>query len=140
MIGTRTLTAGACLAAGFAIWTCAPTQSLCDVCALAIYLELHPESPSDRYTLAVAPGPAIPSSDPPQSDSIFRINGGPGVYRLRVVRNGTDTLPALQIMVLETGGDGCFMNNTVSLELRIEQDSAGTRHPVILSSVAKPRC
>ena len=140
MIGIRTLVAGACLAAGSAFWSCGTTQSLCDVCALAVYLELHPESPSDRYTIAASTGPAALSSIPAESDSIFLINGGPGEYALRIVRNGTDTLPAIQARVEETGEEGCRMNKTVTLEVRIELDSAGIRHPVILSSVAKPRC
>ncbi len=138
MTGIRTLAAGAWLAAGSAFLTCSPTQSLCDVCALAVYLELDPESPADQYSIESGPAPL--SSISAESDSIFRINGGPGEYALRIIRNGTDTLPALRIEVRETGGKGCRMNNTVNLQVRIERDSAGTRHPVILSSVEKPRC
>jgi hypothetical protein len=80
------------------------------------------------------------SSIPAESDSIFRINGAPGEYALRIVRKGVDTLPAVRIEVRQTGEEGCRMNKTVTLKVRIEQDSVGTRHPVILSSVAKPRC
>jgi hypothetical protein len=140
MIGIRTLTAGACLAAGSAFWACGNTQSRCDACALAVYLELHPESPSDRYSIEVATGPAFLSSIPAESDSIFRINGGPGEYGLRIVRNGTDTLPALHIKVGETGEEWCRVDKTANLKVRIEQDSSGSRHPIILSSIAKPRC
>jgi hypothetical protein len=149
MFGNRIFQAIACLAGCFAacfgLGKCAPSEGLCDVCGLAIQLEVQPDSASDRYTLAANPSPAFLSLDSLTPDSsgsntVFRINGGPGEYTLRIVRNGTDTLPALQAMVRETKGDGCRTNNTVTLQVRIERDSAGTRRPIILSSVAKPRC
>lgn len=142
MYGNRILTAGAALASGFALWNCVIGERLCDTCAMAIYLEVHPFSDSDRYVVSVVleGNPNPPVAEPGEDDSTFRIYGRTGDYALRIVRNGADTLPPLRAKVVETGDDGCRVNKTVSLRVAIERDSSGAFRPVILSSVAKPKC